>query len=270
MPTITGIDTHAHIFRPDLPMTADRRYAPGYDALVDAFIGNLHDNGLSHGVLVQPSFLGTDNSFMLSALARYPDILRGTAVVEPTISEAELDALAESGVVGIRLNLIGKPLADYADTGWQAFFERLARRRWSVEIQRGMTDLADILPVIGQSGVAVIVDHFGLPTHAPEDAERLEAFLKQLPGSNIWIKLSAPYRSQSSAQQAAALLTQLRTAYGHSDHFLWGSDWPHTRFEDQTRYAEQLALFHDMVTDRAEQQKILVDNPARLFHFPLR
>ncbi|MEQ4617477.1 MAG: amidohydrolase family protein [Corticimicrobacter sp.] len=267
MPNISGIDTHAHIFRPDLPMTADRRYAPGYDALVDTFIGNMRENGLSHGVLVQPSFLGTDNSFMLDALAHHPGVLRGTAVVDPAIGEAELDVLEHGGVVGVRLNLVGQPLADYTDAAWQAFFGRLARRHWSVEIQRGMTDLPAILPAIGQSGVAVIVDHFGLPSYAPEHAAQLQAFLNLLPDSNIWIKLSAPYRSQSDATQAADLLARLRAAYGHSDHFLWGSDWPHTRFEDKTSYAQQVDLFKAMVPDTAERQKILVDNPARIFHF---
>ena len=59
-------------------------------------------------MLIQPSFLGTDNRFMLDALRRYPQRLRGVAVVDASISDTQLDELEEAGVVGIRLNLIGR------------------------------------------------------------------------------------------------------------------------------------------------------------------
>ncbi|MNJ55364.1 hypothetical protein D3C77_508490 [compost metagenome] len=56
-PALTGVDTHAHIFRHDLPMVPNRRYSPHYDALVEQYLDHLDRNGLSHGVLIQPSFL---------------------------------------------------------------------------------------------------------------------------------------------------------------------------------------------------------------------
>ena len=80
-PAITGVDSHAHIFRQDLPMVANRRYSPDYDALVEQYLEHLDRFGLSHGVLIQPSFLGTDNHFMVAALQRFPERLRGVAVV---------------------------------------------------------------------------------------------------------------------------------------------------------------------------------------------
>ncbi len=90
---ISGIDTHAHIFRRDLPLASGRRYSPDYDASVEQFLAQLDRCGLSHGVLIQPRFLGTDNRFMLEALRRYPERLRGVAVVSPDIDDAELDEL---------------------------------------------------------------------------------------------------------------------------------------------------------------------------------
>jgi len=38
---ITGIDTHAHIFRQDLPMVPGRRYSPSYDATVEQYLAHL-------------------------------------------------------------------------------------------------------------------------------------------------------------------------------------------------------------------------------------
>ncbi|QRG26799.1 amidohydrolase family protein [Halomonas binhaiensis] len=82
---VIGVDTHAHVFRADLPLAPGRRYSPDYDASVDSFLGHLNLHGVSHGVLVQPSFLGTDNSFMVAALRQHPSRLRGIAVVDPEI-----------------------------------------------------------------------------------------------------------------------------------------------------------------------------------------
>src|SRR4051794_28182411 len=78
---ITAIDTHAHVFTRDLMLASDRRYAPGYDAPFADYLAMLDRNGVSHGVLVQPSFLGTDNTFLAKALLQAPDRLRGIAVV---------------------------------------------------------------------------------------------------------------------------------------------------------------------------------------------
>ncbi|WP_416637370.1 amidohydrolase family protein [Pseudomonas sp. OHS18] len=268
-PAITGIDTHAHIFRQDLPMVANRRYSPHYDALVEQYLEHLDRFGLSHGVLIQPSFLGTDNRFMVEALRQHSQRLRGVAVVDVAVSDAELDELAAAGVVGIRLNLIGKQLQDYTGPAWNALFERLAGRGWQVEIQRGIEDLAQIVPAIVATGVNVVLDHFGLPTGGI-DAQNPghQAFLQLLGDSRVWLKLSAAYRSNTDPVQCAAVVAQLRAAAGGSERFLWGSDWPNTQFEDRTDYAEQFELIEALLPDAAERHQVLVANPARLFGFP--
>lgn len=268
LPTVSGIDTHAHIFRQDLPMLPNRRYSPDYDALVEQYLEHLERHGLSHGVLIQPSFLGTDNSFMIEALRRYPQRLRAVAVVDVAVSEAQLDELAAVGVVGIRLNLIGKALEDYTGPQWTALFERLARRGWQVEIQRGVDDLALIVPVILGCGVDVVIDHFGLPTGGINvQKANHRTFLHLLAEPRVWLKLSATYRSESGLAQAQTVLAQVRQAAGGIERFLWGSDWPNTQFEDRTNYAEQFALIETLLPDAAERKQVLVDNPARLFGF---
>jgi len=108
-PRVTAVDCHAHVFRRDLPMPDRRRAPAGYDATVDDYLRQLDANGLSHGVLIQPSFLGTDNSYFLKALRAWPKRLRGVVMLDPGTDErtlAELDAL---GVRGLRLNLVGLP-----------------------------------------------------------------------------------------------------------------------------------------------------------------
>lgn len=266
--SITGVDTHAHIFRRDLPMVENRRYTPEYDALVETHLENIDGCGLSHGVLVQPSFLGTDNSFITDALKRFPDRLRGIAVVDKEISNEELDALDTAGFVGIRLNLIGRELENYGDDVWQSLFKRLAERNWQVEVQRGVDDLYKVLPDMVRSGVQVVVDHFGRPDGAiDKDNSAHRAFLEILANENVWLKVSAPYRAKANPQQASELFAAYAEAAGGVDRFLWGSDWPNTQFEKVTNYSAQFALFTDMVTDPQQQHQILVDNPVKLFRF---
>jgi predicted TIM-barrel fold metal-dependent hydrolase len=266
--TITGIDTHAHIFEQNLPMVQGRRYSPAYDALVEHYISHLDRNGLSGGVLVQPSFLGKDNHYMLDALKRYPKRLRGIAVVDRTISAEALDDLAQRGVVGIRLNLVGKTLDDYAEPDWQAFFEKLAERGLQVEIQRSFDDFSHFLPAMLTCGVTVVIDHFGLPAGGidlQKPAHRL--LLGMLDNAQLWVKLSASYRSALDEAQRQEAFVQLRKACGGIERFLWGSDWPHTQFEDRTDFDAQYALLRALILDETERNQVLINNPAGLFRF---
>src|SRR5689334_232395 len=96
--SITGIDSHAHVFSRGLKLAATRRYAPDYDATLAEYLNHLGAHGLSHGVLVQPSFLGTDNSYLLAALRQVPERLRGVVVLEPGVSRALLNDMARIGV----------------------------------------------------------------------------------------------------------------------------------------------------------------------------
>src|SRR3546814_17001564 len=65
-----SIDSHAHVFVPGLSVIAERRYTPDYAAPLDDYLALLDAQGLAHGVLVQPSFLGTDNSHLTAASQR--------------------------------------------------------------------------------------------------------------------------------------------------------------------------------------------------------
>lgn len=263
---ITGIDTHAHIFRRDLPMVPGRRYSPDYDATTADYLAHLDAHGLSHGVLIQPSFLGTDNSFIEQAIAAHPDRLRGVAVVSREIEASELDRLTAAGFAGVRLNLVGKELEDYASPEWQSLFEKLAARGLQLEIQRRFEDFASFLPAMMASGVSIVIDHFGLPEGGidigkPEHA----ALLALLDSDQLWVKVSAIYRGPMTEREAIDSLALLRRAAGGIDRMIWGSDWPHTQHETNTRYAAQFALVGTLFPIEAEKRQVLVDNAARLF-----
>src|SRR5215471_751724 len=102
--SVRAIDCHAHVMRRDLPLASERHSAPKRDVSVEEFLSVLDAHGVSHGVLTAPSFYGTDNQLLLSALAAYPERLRATAIVAPDARAETLAEMAQAGVVGIRLN----------------------------------------------------------------------------------------------------------------------------------------------------------------------
>ena len=86
---IGAVDCHAHVMRRDLPLAPDRHSAPKRDVTVEEYLGELDKHGISHGVLTAPSFYGTDNSLLLSALDVAAGRLRGTAIVSTGVPDFE-------------------------------------------------------------------------------------------------------------------------------------------------------------------------------------
>ena len=100
------VDTHFHVFHAGVALDG-ARYVPQYTADLHDWMALAQGVGVTRGVCVQPSFLGTDNRLMLNALHKHPEVLRGVAVVAADIHPDELTAMHVSGVRGIRLNLAG-------------------------------------------------------------------------------------------------------------------------------------------------------------------
>jgi len=272
-----SVDCHAHVFETTQPLAGDRRYTPVHNARIEQYLARLDANGIGRGVLVQPSFLGTDNSYMCAALRAHPQRLRGIAVVEPGIGAAALDALGTAGVVGIRLNLIGRELCDLRATSWRALIEAVAQRGWQVEVHRQAADLPRLIPALLEAGVKVVVDHFGRPDPALGVDDPGFRYLLSLGGSGrVWVKLSGAYRNvgnvdnrghgsngDSLAQTATALLQQ---SFGF-ERLVWGSDWPHTLFEDEITYEKTRAQLDTWIPDPSDRHVVLCAAPTALYGF---
>jgi predicted TIM-barrel fold metal-dependent hydrolase len=269
-PRVTAIDCHAHVFRRDLPMPDRRRAPSGYDATVDDYLHQLDTHGMSHGVLVQPSFLGTDNSYLVAALRAHPDRLRGVAVVEPRIPVDDLHALAAVGIVGIRLNLIGLPTPDYAAPAWADLLGRLRALRWHVEVHQVADKLEPAIDPLLAAGLDVVVDHFGRPDPAlGVDDPGFRYLLSTGRSRQVWVKLSGAYRNGGhGAGEATALaaVPLLKASHG-LDRLVWGSDWPHTLFESSADYTTERRLLDAWLPDARERDIVLARTPRALFRF---
>ena len=267
---VTAIDCHAHVFRRDLPMPDRRRAPSGYDATVDDYLRQLDTHRMSHGVLIQPSFLGTDNSYLVAALRAHPDRLRGVAVVEPGIAADELQALAAAGVVGIRLNLIGLPTPDFAAPAWAVLLGQLRRLQWQVEVHQVAGKLEPVMDPLLAAGLDVVVDHFGRPDETlGVDDPGFRYLLSTGRSRQVWVKLSAAYRNGGHGvgeATALAAVPLLKASHG-LERLVWGSDWPHTLFEHSADYTTERQLLDAWLPDARERDIVLGSTPRALFRF---
>ena len=260
-----GVDTHAHVFTRDAPAVAGARYRPDYEATLDHWMALWPAAGVTHGVLVQPSFFGTDNSEMLRALAAHPHRLRGVAVVDPEITDEELARLQAGGVRAIRLNLAG--IADYspyASHRSMALLERIHARGMHVEVHGDAGRLPEIAPLLGPSHVCVVFDHFGNPGASDAEVDATFARVAVLAHlCRVGVKLSGAYRIGNVDPRHMAL--RWLEIVGH-ENLVWGSDWPWTRHESGRDYA---ALRGDLERWLPEglAPRVLWDNAAALYGF---
>jgi predicted TIM-barrel fold metal-dependent hydrolase len=263
---IVAVDCHAHVMRHDAPLAPDRHSAPKRDCTVEEYLALLDAHGISHGVLTAPSFYGTDNSLLLEALDRAAGRLRGTVIVAPNADRSRLEAMAERGAVGIRLNWFRRAvLPDVASADYRRLFATVRDLGWHVEIYLEGPLLADVLPRIRESGARVVVDHFGSPD--PARGVACAGFRRVLEGvraGDTFVKLSAAYRQGvvDCRPYVDALL-----AAGGPRQLVWASDWPFVSHEDRVSYDACLNDLRRWVPDAGTRRIILAETPVALFGF---
>lgn len=268
---ITGIDCHAHVFSSELELAAVRRYTPDYDATLAQYLGHLHAHGLSHGVLVQPSFLGTDNRYLLAALRQAPEQLHGVVVVARDVSRAELDDMARLGVVGVRLNLMGQALPDFRDPTWKGFLGHIAELDWHVELHANLADLPGLMRQLLPLGIKLVVDHFGRPdARLGLDQPGFAQLMELGQGGQVWMKVSGIYRLGATAPRnlefARASLTLLEHHFG-PERLVWGSDWPHTQHEEHVGFETVMEQLCALECSGPLMRALMVQAPQVLFKF---
>lgn len=253
------IDAHFHVFLASAINQVKSRYVLEYDASIDQWEKLANQASIDGGVIVQPSFLGVDNSFLLNTIRTSPDKLKGVAVLPPNLPRSALAELKEQGVIGVRLNLLKdeSPSANIR-MHWK-LIELMNESDMHLEIHHDDGLLNRLLLEI-PSGTEIVVDHFGRPK---EDAE----FLNNADGierhaSLLWVKLSAQYRTPHLNH--GKVLDYWLDTIG-PNKLLWGSDWPHTGFEAKQTYENQLSQLNKLVGDDSLMNQILISNPYKLY-----
>jgi predicted TIM-barrel fold metal-dependent hydrolase len=210
---------------------------------------------------------------VLDAVARDPARVRGVALVPTDVSDAALRALHGGGIRGVRFNFI-KHLRETPDTdAVLRLAERIAPLGWHVQLHFGAEDLLAQRGFLQALQSPFAIDHMGRTMVAGGlHQEACLALLDLLPDARAWIKLSGPERI------SAVLATGGDVPYGDVIPFarqllaaaperaVWGTDWPHPNVREMPDDGDLVDLLAHY-GDAASLQRLLVDNPARLYGF---
>ena len=256
----TAIDTHFHVFKAGIAQ-AGARYVPAYDAPFSDWQAQAWPLGVRRGVLVQTSFMGSDNTQLVAELGRSPDILRGVAVVEPDATLQTLQPLDRAGVRGIRLNLAGMSHEVSQWSSAAAFWEALQSLGWHLELHTDIGLLPRVLAQIPDE-VALVIDHMGKPETISAHDPTVRALTDRARRGNVHLKLSGAYRlgGLEPGQLARLWLGELGAG-----RLLWGSDWPCTNHESRADLPNLLHALHAWLDDEAAVGTVLSINPRRLY-----
>ncbi|MFJ5837479.1 amidohydrolase family protein [Streptomyces shenzhenensis] len=271
------VDTHCHVFGPQavFPFAPERRYTPCDGGKEDLFA--LRDHlGVARNVIVQATCHGADNSAMVDAVRAAGGRARGVATVRPDVGQAELRALDEAGVRGVRFNFVRRlvdasPAADLATIA-----RKIAPLGWHIVLYFESADLPELAGFFASLPTPLVVDHMGRPdVTRPADGPEFTRFLRFVEDNDVWVKVSCPERLSVTGPAA---LDGERHAYADvvpfarrvvrefPDRVLWGTDWPHPNL---TGHMPDDGLLVDHLTHvavTAEQRtKLLVTNPMSLY-----
>ncbi|MGE8602404.1 amidohydrolase family protein [Bordetella trematum] len=264
-------DCHIHAYDSRYPVAAGATLTPP-DATMRQYREIQCRLGTQRAVLVTPSTYGADNRPMLDALAQLGEQARGVAVIDGGESDAQLQALHDAGVRGIRLNL-SLGVTSTADQ-IAPLAARIAPLGWHIQLLMAPDLLAGLAPVLSNLPAPIVFDH--MARLAPHDVGRHPAHalvLRLLERRRAWIKLSGGYIVSTRRVIDDPALDGLARSFldAHPDHVVWGSDWPHASasagmqpMPDDARLIDRLAEWTG--PDRLNQ--VLVHNPAALYGFP--
>ncbi len=130
--------------------------------------------------------------------------------------------------------------------------------------------------------VPVVIDHFGAsPGLPPEGSAGYDAMIALAGSGQVYVKLSGTYRF-ADGPWVPGVADFARELIGVApDRMLWATDWPNTAVRRGNGPHDPFAVVPFQVVDNARAleelkswagtaerlQRILVDNPARLYGF---
>lgn len=275
MPLPAGAcDSHAHVFDPQdrTQLAPGSEYAPPH-APLERYEALLRHLGFERAVLVQPSVYGTDNSFMLECMERKgppgDNTFRGVAVVDGSVTDAELEEMQRVGVRGIRINMVYGGGVDIEELSKLA--SRIAPLGWHVQFLVDLSKFPDFARQVEKLPVPFVVDHIGhFPVSLGPDLPAFRDLVSLVRDGRAWVKVSGPNRI-STGQTAPfddvqPLVDPLVDA--NPDRLLFGTDWPHVKLStpipDDGDLVDDLAQW---IPDESIRKRVLVDNPAKFYGF---
>lgn len=250
-------DSHLHIIDPRFPLVPNQGWVPepftvdDYRSATEALPVRLVG-----GVVVSGSFQGSDQTYLIDALARLGPGFVGVTQLPRTVTDEELQRLDEAGVRGLRFNL------RRGGSEGRSQLEAMASRvhdtvGWHTELYLDAGEVAALESIIRRLP-SVSIDHLGLMT-STESAEFRS--LLRLVESGVKVKATGFGRVR------ADVVTVMRQICDTDPTALmFGTDLPSTR-APRPFTADDVMLALQAVGDRLAPQ-VLAGNA--IAHYGLR
>jgi D-galactarolactone isomerase len=225
--------------------------------------------GTTRTVVVSPAAYGTDNRVTLDAIAQLGNAV-GVAVVHPTITDAELRALAAGGIRGIRFTQFDPASA----TTTFDMIEPLARRvhdlGWHIQVHMRADQISAAADLWPRLPCPIVFDHLGrLPQPAGIADPAFTMIRSLIDRGRTWVKLSGAYLDSKVGPPSYADVAPVGRAFVQAapERVVWGSDWPHPNL-GAAQKPDDAGLFDlliDWAPNEATRHRILVENPRTLY-----
>jgi predicted TIM-barrel fold metal-dependent hydrolase len=264
-------DTHCHIFGPNrlYPYVPERPYTPP-DAPLEMFRA-LHDRlGVERAVIVNATPHGRDNRVVTDAIAQSGGRYKGIANVDESFTDRDLAALAAAGIKGCRFTFLPR-LGRMPDMSvFDRVVERIAPLGWHVDLYLPASLLADFRPRLTVLPIPYVLDHMGVvDASLGVDQPPFTALLDLVrEDEKCWVKVTCPERLSKAGPPFHDVVPFGRALVETApDRVLWGTDWPHPNVPVMPDDGDLVDIVPLYAPDARLRQKLLVDNPARLFGF---
>jgi len=271
------IDSHVHVWTNQFdrypivpPFQPEEMQPPTFEP--ETLLGHAMPSGVGRIVLVQMSYYGSDNRYMLDVMKAHPGTFGGIGIVDPANRPVEaMKGLKEQGVRGFRI----QPHDATADR-W--LDDEASRAMWTCANDENLAMCALIDPPFLASlerelkrrpKTPVVIDHFARIGISGSIREKdLEALLKLADYEKVHVKISAYYalgKKQSPYVDLLPMIEKVIAAYG-ADRCMWGSDAPYQVMEGHN-YQDSLALITEHLEASEETKGWLLRGTAEKLFF---
>jgi predicted TIM-barrel fold metal-dependent hydrolase len=232
--------------------------------------------GFERGVIVHSAIYGSDHRLLLDSLegSAARGNYRATANIDDSVDDRQMARLSAAGVMAARINFVRYLTMTPGANAVARIFDRLREIGWHARLHVVGDDLVEHAAFLRSvKDVPMVIEHMGHVDFARGlEQPACRFILEMLRHQNCWMMASNGNRDSTMESGWDDAVP-----YGNAfiaaapDRTIWGTDWPHPQWPKRMMNdAEEVELFYRYVDyDPALIQKILVDNPARLYGFPL-
>jgi 2-pyrone-4,6-dicarboxylate lactonase len=265
-------DAHVHVFGPSrvFPYAKDAPFVPADAPKAKLFA--MHARlGIARCAIVQSTCHGFDNGVVADAIKAKRGAYCGIALAPPSVDDQELKRLDGLGFRGVRFNFMKHLGAGAKIEDVIGLTKRLVPLGWHLQVHFESSLIGDLAPWLRKSAVPVVIDHMGRVDASRGTAQPdFRALLDLMRDERFRVKVSGPERCTRQAppyRDAIPFAAKLVAEFG--DRTLWGTDWPHPNLNHVPDDGLLADLLAEIAPSEAQRQALLVDNPQRLYRFPV-